>query len=199
MVRIALMLAFALVAAFAPARADDAGSASLKLVATLGAGGAPLNAGVKWRIFRAGAEPDGSRPLVVETPLPRPMATLPPGDYVIHVASGCNAMASITLSNGDARVRLCRSRRAPCASARRATTRSSTPTTSRWRSTSPNAITPRRTSSIPRPGRATSSACPRAPTILSRPTSTASESARWAPQGGQRRRRAVAEQLGGLR
>ena len=105
MVRIALMLAFALVAALAPARADDAGSASLKLVATLGAGGAPLEAGVKWRIFRAGAEPDGSRPLVVETPLPRPMATLPPGDYVIHVAFGlASAMASITLSNGDARV-----------------------------------------------------------------------------------------------
>ena len=105
MVRIAFMLAFALLGAFASARADDTGTASLRLVATLGAGGPPLEAGVKWRIFRAGAEPDGSRPQVVETALARPMATLPSGDYVVHVSFGlASAMTSFALSNGDARM-----------------------------------------------------------------------------------------------
>ena len=104
MVRL-LLLVLALLAAFAaPAHAQDAEQGSLKLTATLGSGGPPIEGGLKWRIFDAHALSDGSHPLVVETPLARPLANLPPGDYVVHVSFGlASAMKSVSLTSGDSR------------------------------------------------------------------------------------------------
>ena len=60
MIRVLLALAFALVAF--GTQADNSAVATLKLAATLGSGRAPLDAGVKWRIFSARADADGTRP-----------------------------------------------------------------------------------------------------------------------------------------
>ncbi|MGO9741358.1 MAG: hypothetical protein ACLPN5_07570 [Roseiarcus sp.] len=99
MLRILVFLVFALFAA--PAFAGDPNTATLNLTATLG-GGAPLEAGVKWRIFDAHAGVDGSHALVIETALPHPMATLPAGDYVVHAAFGlASAMKRVTIAAGD--------------------------------------------------------------------------------------------------
>jgi len=105
MLRAALLLALALAAALGgPARAQDSTTATLKLTATLGASGLPVEAGVDWRVFDARALSDGSHPLIVETALAHPMATLPPGDYIVHAAFGlASAMKSVSLSAGDLR------------------------------------------------------------------------------------------------
>ena len=69
-----------------PATAD--GQATLSLSAALTDGGAPLAGGLRWRIFRAQADADGSHALIVELNLAQPTLTIPPGDYVVHVALG---------------------------------------------------------------------------------------------------------------
>ena len=85
--RRALLLAFALAFA-APARAQDGeGQGTLNLSAALGAG-PTLQAGLRWRVFKTQPDADGTRRLVVESALPHPSLTVPPGDYVIHVAFG---------------------------------------------------------------------------------------------------------------
>ncbi|HZZ23203.1 MAG TPA: hypothetical protein VFE60_11795 [Roseiarcus sp.] len=67
--------------------------ATLNLSAVLSGGGAPLTGGLRWRVFGAQADPDGSRPLIVESGLAQPTLTIPPGDYVVHVAFGLASAA----------------------------------------------------------------------------------------------------------
>ena len=102
MTRFFLAFVFALFA-FA-AQADDLEIATLKLAATLGAGGPLLDAGVKWRIFSARADADGTHPLLVESALPAPIATLTPGEYVVHVSFGlASSTKSFVLNPGEMR------------------------------------------------------------------------------------------------
>jgi hypothetical protein len=92
----------ALTALLAPAGAQTPPSppaqATLNLSAVLSGGAAPLSGGLRWRIFAAQADPDGSHPLIVESSLAQPTVTVSPGDYVVHVAFGLASVAKrITL------------------------------------------------------------------------------------------------------
>jgi hypothetical protein len=99
-----ILAAFAaLIALLAPAGAQaptgETGQATLNLSAVLNGGGAaPLTGGLRWRVFGAQADPDGSHPLIVESGLAQPTLTIPPGDYVVHVAFGlASAAKRVTL------------------------------------------------------------------------------------------------------
>ena len=92
----------ALMALIAPAGAQtpasESAQATLNLSAVLNGGGAPLTGGLRWRVFGAQADPDGSHPLIVESGLAQPTLTIPPGDYVVHVAFGlASAAKRVTL------------------------------------------------------------------------------------------------------
>jgi hypothetical protein len=103
MVRLAFLFALALVAWGGPACAQtaplDGGLGTLHLSANLIGATTPLTGGLHWRLFAARAEPDGSRPLIVESNDPQPTLTAPPGDYVVHVSLGL-ASASRRVSLG---------------------------------------------------------------------------------------------------
>ncbi len=92
-------LAFALIAPVgAQTPATEAAQGTLSLSAVLNGGGAPLTGGVRWRVFAAEADPDGSHPLIVEFSLAQPTLTIPPGEYVVHVAFGlASAAKRVTL------------------------------------------------------------------------------------------------------
>ena len=80
------------------APASQPAQATLSLSAVLNGGGAPLTGGLRWRIFAAQADPDGSHPLIVESSLAQPTLTIPAGDYVVHVAFGlASAAKRVTL------------------------------------------------------------------------------------------------------
>ena len=64
------------------------GKAVLHLSAVLNGQVEPLRAGLHWRIYRAQAEPDGSRALVAESSIGQPTFAVSPGDYVVHMAFG---------------------------------------------------------------------------------------------------------------
>ena len=91
-------LAASLCAFALPAAAQESeGQSTLNLSAALG-GGAPLNAGLRWRVFAATPDSDGLHRLIVESTLARPTLSVPPGDYVVHVAFGlASATRSISL------------------------------------------------------------------------------------------------------
>ena len=75
--------------------------ATLSLSAVLNGQTAPLTGGLKWRLFGAAADADGSHPLIVESSLAEPTLTVPPGDYVVHVAFGlASATKRVTLGPG---------------------------------------------------------------------------------------------------
>jgi len=89
-----LSLAFA-----APAAAEDVEGAqgALSLAAALGAG-PPLEAGLRWRVFKATPDSDGLHRLIVESAIARPTLSIPVGDYVVHVAFGlASATKSVTI------------------------------------------------------------------------------------------------------
>ena len=95
----------ALMALVMPAGAEtptsESAAATLSLSAVLNGGGAPLTGGLRWRVFGAQADPDGSHPLIVESGLAQPTLTIPPGDYVVHVAFGlASAAKRLTLGAG---------------------------------------------------------------------------------------------------
>jgi hypothetical protein len=95
----------ALLALIAPAGAQtptgDSAQATLSLSAVLNGGSAPLTGGLRWRVFGAQPDPDGSHPLIVESGLAQPTLTIPSGDYVVHVAFGLASTAKrLTLSAG---------------------------------------------------------------------------------------------------
>jgi len=69
-----------------PATPD--GQATLSLSAVLNGASAPLTGGLRWRVFDARADADGAHALIVESNLANPTLTVPPGDYVVHVAFG---------------------------------------------------------------------------------------------------------------
>ena len=106
MVRHVIFAALALLALVVPAFAEggaEGGLATLRLSAALSSGGPLLTAGVRWRIFAAHPEADGSHSLVLESTIPQPTLSLAPGDYVVHVSFGlASATKSVTLG-GDVR------------------------------------------------------------------------------------------------
>jgi len=74
------------------------GQATLGLSAILVGHTAPLTGGLKWRIFKANPDADGSHALIQESNLAQPTLTLPPGDYVVHVSFGlASAARKLTL------------------------------------------------------------------------------------------------------
>jgi hypothetical protein len=87
-----------------PAAAQNApaepGKTVLRLSASLSEGGAPLQAGLHWRIFNERAQPDGAHTMVAESTAPQPSFTLAPGDYVAHLAFGL-ASATKRISVGE--------------------------------------------------------------------------------------------------
>jgi hypothetical protein len=92
----------AIVLLIGAARADPAapdGQATLSLSATLNGGaGAPVTGGLRWRVFSAQPDAAGAHALIVESALAQPTLTLPPGDYVVHVAFGlASATRRLTL------------------------------------------------------------------------------------------------------
>ena len=91
-------LAASLSALALPAAAQDSeGQSTLNLSAALGSG-PPLSAGLRWRVFAATPDSEGLHRLIVESPLPRPALSVPPGEYVVHVAFGlASATRSISL------------------------------------------------------------------------------------------------------
>jgi hypothetical protein len=89
-------------ALIAPAGAQtptsESAQATLSLSAGLNGSGAPLTGGLRWRVFGSQADPDGSHPLIVESGQAQPTLTIPPGDYVVHVAFGlASAAKRVTL------------------------------------------------------------------------------------------------------
>ena len=93
---VALMALVAPVGAQTPT--SEPAQATLSLSAVLSGGGASLMGGLRWRVFGAQADPDGSHPLIVESGLAQPTLTIPPGDYVVHVAFGlASAAKRVTL------------------------------------------------------------------------------------------------------
>lgn len=90
------LVALALFAAASSARADPAtpdGQATLNLSAVLNGQTKPLSGGVRWRVFSAKTEEDGTHALVVESNLAEPTLTLAPGDYVVHAEFGLASAA----------------------------------------------------------------------------------------------------------
>jgi hypothetical protein len=80
---------------------SESAQATLSLSAALNGGNAPLAGGLRWRVFGAQSDPDGSHPLIVESSLAQPTLTIPAGDYVVHVAFGLASTAKrLTLSAG---------------------------------------------------------------------------------------------------
>ena len=71
----------------ASAQESDGGQGTLNLSASLGTG-APMAAGLRWRVFKATPDSDGQHRLIVESALAQPSLTVPAGDYVVHVSFG---------------------------------------------------------------------------------------------------------------
>lgn len=69
--------------------ATEPGRSSIYLSAVYAAGDTqPIVGGLKWRVYREQAEPDGSHQLVAESTEASPLLILPDGSYVVHVAFG---------------------------------------------------------------------------------------------------------------
>ena len=98
--RVLLALALAL-ASPAPAQ-DQEGQGTLNLSAALGTGPA-LQAGLRWRVFKTQTDADGTHRLVVESALPHPSLTVPPGDYVVHAAFGLASATKAVSLGAEAR------------------------------------------------------------------------------------------------
>ena len=94
----------ACICAFAPGAARQAfgepGKAVLHLSAALSEAGAPLQAGLHWRIFNERADTDGSHAMVAESSAAQPAFSVPPGEYVVHLAFGL-ASATKRVSLGE--------------------------------------------------------------------------------------------------
>ena len=63
----------------APVASVQSAQATLSL-SRLNGGGAPLTGGVRWRVFAAEADPDGSYSLKYKSSLSQPTLTIPPGE-----------------------------------------------------------------------------------------------------------------------
>ena len=84
-----------------------AGQDHLHLSAVLSDGGAPLQAGLHWRIFNERTETDGSHAMVAESSAAQPTLAAPPGEYVVHLAFGlASATKRITLGDEEKADRL---------------------------------------------------------------------------------------------
>ena len=92
----------ALVAPVGAQTPGESAQATLSLSAVL-SGGGPLTGGLRWRVFGTQADPDGSHPLIVESGLAQPTLTIPPGDYVVHVAFGLASAAKRVTLGGEVR------------------------------------------------------------------------------------------------
>ncbi len=98
---VALTTLFASASAQTPT--TDSAQATLNLSAVLSGGAAPLTGGLRWRVFGAKADPDGSHPLIVESGQAQPTLTIPPGDYVVHVAFGLASAAKRVILGAEVR------------------------------------------------------------------------------------------------
>jgi hypothetical protein len=93
-------------AAARPARAEP-GKAVLRLSAVLGEGGAPMTAGLHWRVFNERADSDGSHAMIGESTTPQLAMPVPPGEYVVHLSFGlASATKRITIGEEDKSDRL---------------------------------------------------------------------------------------------
>ncbi len=88
-------------AAPAAAEENEGGQGTLNLSAALGAG-APLKAGLRWRVFKATPDSDGQHRVIVESALAQPSLTMSSGDYVIHVAFGLASATKLVSVGSDA-------------------------------------------------------------------------------------------------
>ena len=83
--------------------APEMGPGTLRLSATLAGSDAPLTGGLRWRVFALRSEADGQRALVVESSEAQPTLTIPPGDYVVHVALGLASASKRVTVGSDVR------------------------------------------------------------------------------------------------
>ena len=93
-------LGWALIAP-AAAQESDGAQGTLNMTAALGVG-APLAAGLRWRVFKATADADGQHRLIVESALAQPSLTVPAGDYVVHVAFGLASATRLVTVGAEA-------------------------------------------------------------------------------------------------
>ena len=159
----------------AQAPAGDSAQATLSLSAVLNGSGAPLNGGLRWRVFGSQADPDGSHPLD---------RRIRPGPTDPHHTAGrlrrsCRVRARQRGQTRDAwrgcplrTVGTCRPAR--FASRARSPTRRSTRRSCRSRSTCRKTAIRSASSSMPKRRRAISSDCRKAPITSCRPTWTRS-------------------------
>ncbi len=81
----------------APA-APSPGEGAIRLSAVLAAGQTPVATGLTWRVFREGAEPDGTHTLIAQSTEGSPTLRVRDGDYVVHVAYGlASAMRRVSV------------------------------------------------------------------------------------------------------
>lgn len=99
------LLAWAFAAFGSGARAAD--GAALRLSAALNGAPAALKSGLRWRLYSAKAEADGTHALIEQSDQAEPAFREPPGDYVVHVAFGlASAVKAVTLGADDLSERL---------------------------------------------------------------------------------------------
>jgi hypothetical protein len=107
LVAVILALVGALNLAAAQNAPPEPGKTILHLVAVLGDGTQPLQAGLHWRVFNEHAEPDNAHALVAESTAAQPAIAAPPGDYVVHLSFGlASATKRITLGEDERTERL---------------------------------------------------------------------------------------------
>lgn len=87
----------------AQAQAPEMGPGTLRLSATLTGSDARLTGGLRWRVFALHTDSDGQRPLVVESSEAQPTLTIPPGDYIVHVALGLASASKRVTVGSDVR------------------------------------------------------------------------------------------------
>jgi hypothetical protein len=98
LIKVLCLIALIALSAAANAESSTDGQATLNLSAALNGSSAPVTGGLRWRVFGAQPDADGTHPLIVESNLAQPTLTIPPGDYVVHVAFGlAGAAKRVTL------------------------------------------------------------------------------------------------------
>ena len=90
-------------AGLAQAPPPEMGPGTLRLSAALTGSDAALTGGLRWRVFALHTEVDGQRPLVVESTDAQPTLTIPPGDYIVHVALGLASASKRVTVGSDVR------------------------------------------------------------------------------------------------
>ncbi len=100
-----LVLAWLTGAGFSAAWAQrlETSPVTLEFQAMLSQNGPPLASGLRWRLFAANPDSDGTHKLVAESTDARPTFTVPQGDYVAHVAFGLASAIKNLAIGGETR------------------------------------------------------------------------------------------------